>query len=353
VRVEGKRATGGRVAKEARAGNLVAGVDRSSATKEDAHSRERLIEIQRSRLLTAAVRAVDELGYANATVAQITARAGVSRRTFYELFVNREVCLTAVMDDILELIDSEIAAAQLDDLPWRERVRGGLWTILCFFDREPVLAQVCVVQSLHGGSSIMERRTRILARLASTVDKGRHERARASDPAALTAEGVVGAAFAIVHARLLRRERGRLADLLGELMGMIVLPYQGAAAAAREQARPALEARGSEPTSSASTPVGPDPLAALSIRLTYRTARVLEGVAEHPRLSNRMVAEYAGISDQGQVSKLLARLRSAGLLVNTGEGHTRGEANAWVLTAKGHQVAESIHMRTRPERRAA
>ncbi len=41
------------------------------------------------------------------------------------------------------------------------------------------------------------------------------------------------------------------------------------------------------------------------MRLTYRTARVLEGVAGEPGISNRVVAEHAGISDPGQVSKLL------------------------------------------------
>ena len=51
--------------------------------------REQLVEIQRSRLLAAAVAAVDELGYADTTVSDVTSRARVSRRTFYEVFSNR------------------------------------------------------------------------------------------------------------------------------------------------------------------------------------------------------------------------------------------------------------------------
>ena len=61
------------------------------------------------------------------------------------------------------------------------------------------------------------------------------------------------------------------------------------------------------------------------MRLTYRTALVLEEVAEHPGVSNRVVAERAGISDQGQVSKLLARLEHLGLLANTGAGQARAQ----------------------------
>lgn len=52
-----------------------------------------ITEIQRTRLLGGALGAIEELGYTGATVTQITSRARVSRRTFYELFeVARPVC---------------------------------------------------------------------------------------------------------------------------------------------------------------------------------------------------------------------------------------------------------------------
>jgi AcrR family transcriptional regulator len=80
-------------------------------------------DIQRSRLLAAGVRAVDELGWANTTVADIVARSRISRRTFYETFANREDCLAAVLEDILGVIAGELAGAGLEGLGWRERVR--------------------------------------------------------------------------------------------------------------------------------------------------------------------------------------------------------------------------------------
>ena len=60
-----------------------------------------------------------------------------------------------------------------------------------------------------------------------------------------------------------------------------------------------------------------DPLHGVSMRFTYRTACVLEAVAAKPGLSNRGVGNAAGIPDQGQVSKLLARLQGYGLMKNT------------------------------------
>ena len=299
--------------------------------------------MQRSRLLVGAVGAMEEHGYAGTTVAHITARAKVSRRTFYELFEGREACVAALIEDVLGLLEGDLARAGLEDLPWHERVRGGLVVILGFFDREPALARVCVVQALSSGPRVLERRDAILTRLAGVLDEGRAESQRGEDRTALTAEGLVGAAFGIVHARLLRGEREALLGLVGELMGMIVLPYMGPAVARREQAMPAPKA---------STPLeigllaravsSEDPLQGLQMRWTYRTARVMQGISELPGASNREVADYAGIHDQGQVSKLLARLQRLGLIANAGDRQVRGEPNAWRLTPIGDRVAQRL-----------
>ena len=307
-----------------------------------------IAEIQRSRISSASIRAVDEVGYANTSVAHITKRAHVSRRTFYELFSDREACLSAALQDVVGLIESELAAADLDGLSWCERVRQGLWVILSFFDREPVFARVCVVQSLRGGAEILTSREMLLARLAGVVDEGRHENARANECSPLIAEGLVGAALAIVYSRLLREEQAPLTGLLGELMGMIVLPYQGPAVARREQARslPVPIQAHTEPLIDSDDGLAGDPLDGVRMRLTYRTTRVLECVATSPGVSNRQVADLAGINDQGQVSKLLSRLERLGLLHNAGKSRPKGEANAWELTYAGKRMIGSIKPHT-------
>ncbi len=317
--------------------------------------REQVAEIQRSRLLVGAVGAIDEHGYVHTTVGHIALRAGVSRRTFYELFPDREACLAALFEDVVGMVEGELAAAGLADLGWRERVRGGLWALLSFFDREPALARVCVIQVLRGGPGVLERRDEVLARLAAVLDEGRGESVRGLQCTPLTAEGLVGAAFGIVYARLLRGERAPLTGLFGELMGMIVLPYLGPAAARREQARAVPG-----PVSVAGVERAPvelsgerDPLAGTRMRLTYRTARVLSCIAGKPGASNRAVGEHAGVADPGQISKLLRRLERLGLVANTGGGHLSGEPNAWRLTAQGTQVAGRLSIDTRHRERAA
>jgi DNA-binding MarR family transcriptional regulator len=82
------------------------------------------------------------------------------------------------------------------------------------------------------------------------------------------------------------------------------------------------------------------------MRLTYRTARVLSVIAEHPGASNREVADSAGIVDQGQISKLLGRLEGLGLIENAIEVGRRS-ANAWVLSPRGERVERGIRERRR------
>ncbi len=311
-------------------------------------ARVQVSEMQRSRLLGAAVAAVNEEGYANVTVAHITERARVSRRTFYDLFENREACLGALIEDVVATIEGEIARADLDGLSWRERVRGGLLAILSFFDREPALAQVCVVQSLRGGPDVLKRREEILARLVAVLDEGRGQStasSRGSGVTELTAEGLIGASLAIIYARLQRGvNTPPLTSLTGELMSMIVLPYLGAAAARRELTRSVPKSTTAKDKSEKSS--SGDPLAGVPMRLTYRTALVLGCIAEQPGASNRVIGDHAGVSDQGQISKLLARLERLGLAANTGDGHLKGEPNAWRLTPKGVEVEHGIRAHT-------
>lgn len=318
-------------------------------------SRVGVARMQRLRLLASAVASLEEHGYAGTTVAQITARARISRRTFYELFANVEECLAAVLEDVLQHAEQELANERLDRLPWLERMRLGLWWILCLVDSEPGLAKACFVHSLHGGPAVSAQRERIFALLTEAVGEGRSENARAGALTPLTAEGLVGASFSIVQARLARGGDGSLRDLHGELLAMIVLPYLGAGAARRAQAgrAPEMSFVGGSLAGLGYESRGHDLLDGAQMRLTYRTVRVLQAIAEHPSASNREIAQHAGIQDQGQVSKLLARLQRIGLLTNDGAGHAKGEPNAWTLTHKGERVVQSLHAHTPREKDAA
>jgi AcrR family transcriptional regulator len=307
--------------------------------------RARVSEVQRARILAAALEVVSELGYGGMSTTAVISRAGVSRRTFYELFEDREDCFLAIFDEAVSRIAMVARSAYQREGCWREKVRAGLSALLQFIGDEPGLGSVVIMDALGAGPRVLQRRAQCLETLSKIVDQGRSEVSMRDDSvtelqSVLTAESVVGTVLSVLHAQMLDADRRPPEELLNSLTAMIVLPYLGHAAAARELARPTPKLRRAP-----SRPVR-DALDGLQIRITYRTLRVLAAIAEHPGAGNRQIANAAGISDPGQTSKLLTRLAQHGLVGNDGPSQCTGERNAWTLTAKGEQVEGAVRAQT-------
>jgi AcrR family transcriptional regulator len=309
--------------------------------EEDALPREHVNEIQRARILAAMTDVAAKRGAGAASVALIVARAGVSRRTFYELFDDREDCFLAAFEEAIARAAWVVLPAYRAQTRWCEQMRAGLLALLAFFEEEPLLAQLCIVQALAAGPRVLERRSEAIETIARAVDEGRSQSpTRLPDPSPLAAEAAVGAVLSVIHQRLLKDSGMPLTALLGELMSTIVLPYQGVQAAQRELRKPTPRV---EPVK---RPAHRDPLEGLDMRITYRTVRALIAIGATPNASNRQIATAAGITDQGQVSKLLARLRSLGLVHNDGQNHSRGTPNSWSLTPRGQEIEQTIRAQT-------
>ena len=116
--------------------------------------RGQVTEIQRSRMLAAAVDAVEEVGYARMTVAQVIGRARVSRKTFYDVFADREDCFLAAFEQALSEARLLAQEAYERESNWREGVRGALARLLMLMDEEPGLARLCVVEALAAGERV-------------------------------------------------------------------------------------------------------------------------------------------------------------------------------------------------------
>ncbi|MGA7703509.1 MAG: hypothetical protein WB998_01295 [Solirubrobacteraceae bacterium] len=292
-------------------------------------------EIQRARMIAAMIDTISERGRSGATVAHVVSRSGVSRRTFYEVFEDFEDCFLAALNQSIARAGEYVREVYEPDAKWSVRIRAALIAALEFVEDEPAMARLCVLETLGAGRRVHERRILALEPVIAAVDEGRGESRSATALPPLTGEGVVGGVLSVLHARLLAGDT-RLLELTGPLMGMIVLPYLGPAAAHRESTRPAPTPR------KRALPASRDPLRDLQMRLTYRTVRVLMAISANPGSSNREVGAGAGIDDQGQISKLLSRLDKLGLVQNSGAGQIRGAPNAWSLTKKGFEVEQLI-----------
>jgi DNA-binding MarR family transcriptional regulator len=125
-------------------------------------------------------------------------------------------------------------------------------------------------------------------------------------------------------------------------MATIVLPYRGSAAAAKELERPTPR-----PSARAVRRDGDGlsrrPLSAASpvdYRLTVRTQMALAAVGGRPGLNNREISEVIGLSDQGQISRMLKRLAGQGLVENA-QAHASRQVKAWRLTTDGEAVIDA------------
>jgi DNA-binding MarR family transcriptional regulator len=250
--------------------------------------------------------------------------------------------LVATLADALEQARARVLPAWQAEGEWSERLRGSLVALLSFFDEQPVLARLLVVESWVGGDDVLEARSRVVSALGDAVAGGEEKVKKGAHVDRLTAEGAVGGVLSLLHARISTGAgEDRLIELTGPLMHMILLPYRGGVRARRELRRPSP----TPPVVSVARPLfDTDPLKDAGVRLTYRTMRVLCVIADTPGASNRIVGTSAGIVDQGQISKLLARLERAGLLINASPSHPQSVANAWMLTQQGQRVVQRIRV---------
>ncbi|MGH2855042.1 MAG: MarR family transcriptional regulator [Solirubrobacteraceae bacterium] len=298
---------------------------------------------KRARTFRAIAEAVAERGVHSVTFADIAAWAGISPRQLREQFADVEGGILAAFEWTTQRAAAAMAAAYGGEARWIEAIRAALAAMLELIEQEPDLARLWIVYSLGAGPRVLRRRAKAIAALCEYIDRGRLEAAARAEPPAITAEGVVGALLAVLQARLLAPGSAPPSELLGELASLVVLPYLGSAAAKRELARPASRppiGRRSPPQQS-----GHSAVEGAGVRLTYRTARVLMAIAERPGSSNREVGNRGEVIDQGQISKLLARLEAQGLIVNVGVGGRRGAPNAWELTPRGEQLEHAIRRR--------
>ncbi len=121
--------------------------------------------ITRARILEAMARVVAERGYAGATIGDVVKAAGVSRRTFYEHFKDKDDCFVETYRTGCENGISEQAATvrALENPDWRTRLQVSLQTYLSHLADEPHFARVLLIEVLGAGSRALAMRERILA----------------------------------------------------------------------------------------------------------------------------------------------------------------------------------------------
>jgi AcrR family transcriptional regulator len=138
---------------------------------------------QRGRMLGAMADAVASKGYAATTVADVVAGAGVSRKTFYEHFRDKEECFLVAFDRGVDLLLSAIYAAQPtgDDVTWIGLMRARARAYLDTLASNPAFARTFLIEVFAAGPHALERRAEVLRRFAQLF-RDLHEEARRQFP---------------------------------------------------------------------------------------------------------------------------------------------------------------------------
>jgi AcrR family transcriptional regulator len=172
---------------------------------------------QRARLLEAVGRAVAEKGYAAATIEDVVRGAGVSKKTFYEHFADKEGCFLAAYEAAAEELFRRVLEAHGTSHDWMERTRAGIAAYLHWLAAEPALARVFLIEVAAAGPRAAQARERLRDRYAVLM-RELQEEARADIPSLpVLPDEVFHAAVAAVDELVVRRIRESSAEGLPEL----------------------------------------------------------------------------------------------------------------------------------------
>lgn len=119
----------------------------------------------------ATVQVVAERGYAGASVRQIAARAGISTKTFYELYPDKESAFLATYVAV-DLLVERMRAAVATSHSVTAVIEAGLTTYLATLAANPAFTQSLVVEAVASTDRIRERRSRGLADFAAVLVEG-------------------------------------------------------------------------------------------------------------------------------------------------------------------------------------
>jgi AcrR family transcriptional regulator len=191
-----------------------------------------VIANQRDRILDAMAHEVAEMGYPNVTVADVRRRAGVSSKTFYELFADKADCFLAAYDAAIALLRERVAAVfeEMPD-PTPGRTRAVLARVLELFAAEPDFARMCIVEPSAAGPEAMRRYVEVIEGFVPMLDRiETYEAAQlhgGTKPDLLTRQALIGGVVWVIYRQIVAGETEQLPALLPPLTRYLLAPFLG------------------------------------------------------------------------------------------------------------------------------
>jgi AcrR family transcriptional regulator len=284
---------------------------------------------QRDRLVAAMGELAAEVGPSTVGVHHVCQRAGVSRRTFYEIYSDRDACFLDAVSEAQRRLVAHVASAVAAAGPeWEDRVVAATRTLVAALCADRILGHLCVVAPLAGGQEALALRSAGMDEIAELLGTP----PQVDVPADLVLAAALGGVWELL--------RHFLTDDVAEeqvttaAINALLAPFVGRRRAATRAQAPADAVT----FVTRWTPSVPE-ANGNGLMLTELTRQTLTYLAEHPGATNIEVARAVDVRHESQISRHLGRLESAGIVVRRREGRS----NAWRLTARGHEAAHALH----------
>lgn len=227
------------------------------------------MQVQRMWAIAAAAKIVHERGVEEVDLDAVSRRAGIRDSTLARMFPGRIDLLAGAYRTAWTLAGERAIPVYAAEMGAVQRIRMGVAQLLAFREAEPELSSV----ALSDAAELAQQRGRLLRLLARIVadelDACLPRPARHGEVEAAVAQAVGIAATAPAGARSSSSSR----TVLETILGVLLTPHLGEAAARIEAALPAGEAVLSPPSCPA-----PDSRVSLDVRLTaHMLSRRREG----------------------------------------------------------------------------
>jgi AcrR family transcriptional regulator len=200
-------------------------------------TRETVIESQRGRMIDAIAEAVADKGYAATTVGDVVSRAGVSRKTFYEHFSDKEDCFLAAWDTGVQVLFDAIMSSRDRESNPIERMRAGLRAYLRTLAAEPAFARSFFIEVVAAGPRAEARRAEVHARFselfATIQQQARRDMPELPDVPPAISRAAVGAVNELVSDYVRSGRTERLPELEDTLLYLELVLFAGHDVAAR------------------------------------------------------------------------------------------------------------------------
>jgi AcrR family transcriptional regulator len=197
-------------------------------------AREQARSEQRVRLALAMIDAIAEDGYRATRVADVISRAGVSRKTFYEHFENKQECLLVTFDLIMAEATRRIESAYRDGAGWPGRVEAGIRALFDAAIENPGALRLSLLEIAAVGPAGIARREKSFQRFEDLIRDALELAPGEGTVPEPTLKAIVGGLNRVLYRRVLRTDRDELYALIPDLTAWATAYYPAPAAVLAE-----------------------------------------------------------------------------------------------------------------------